>query len=315
MAAAIHVVAGVVQDAAGRILLTRRSAGRDLAGLWEFPGGKSELGETPEQALRRELQEELGIEIAGATPLISVPQAYPHKRIVLDVYRVTAYQGQPHGRERQALAWTPPHKLPDYAMPPADRPVVAALLSPACYAISPAPAADDDAVLAWAEQALAQGLRRLQLRAPALEPERRERLAHQLHTLCRSAAAELLINSDRALAQRLGLGLHLRSEQLRRLRRRPWTEGAPIAASCHNLQDLRQAEALGLDFAVLGPVAATASHPEARPLGWDGFAALRERVALPIYALGGLNHADLEQARRCGAQGIAGIRGFAAGAG
>lgn len=126
----VHVVAAVLRDARGRILLARRTAGRDLAGAWEFPGGKVEPGETALQALDRELQEELGIRVLAAEPLISVPQAYPSKRIVLDVHTVTAFEGSPRGLEKQALAWSPLEKLSSYPMPPADRPVVAALTAP-----------------------------------------------------------------------------------------------------------------------------------------------------------------------------------------
>src|SRR5688572_5516121 len=129
----VEVLAGVITDASGRILLARRTEGRDLAGLWEFPGGKRERDETPEAALARELAEELGIQIDIGEPVIAVPQAYPHKRLRLDVRHVSAWRGTPRGHEGQALAWVPRHKLPSYAMPPADRPVVAALLQPDRY--------------------------------------------------------------------------------------------------------------------------------------------------------------------------------------
>src|SRR3954463_5194416 len=93
----VDVVAGVIQDARGRILLARRTAGRDLAGLWEFPGGKREPGESPEAALMRELQEELGVDVDLGAPLICVPHAYPHKRLRLDVRRIAAWHGTPKG--------------------------------------------------------------------------------------------------------------------------------------------------------------------------------------------------------------------------
>ena len=86
--------------------------------------------------------------------------------------------------------------------------------------------------------------------------------------------------------------------------------GQTVAASCHSAEELAQAERLGLDFVVLGPVRATESHPEATPLGWERFAALRESVSLPIYALGGMKPADQVTARRHGGQGVAGIRGL-----
>ena len=305
----VHVVAAVLRDARGRILLARRTAGRDLAGAWEFPGGKVEPGETPLQALDRELHEELGIRVQGAEPLVAVPQAYPSKRIVLDVYTVTAFEGTPRGRERQALAWTPPEKLRDYPMPPADRPVVAALTSPARYLVSPEPA-DPAAWLAKLEKALKGGIRRVQLRARGLPARTLADLAMDARTRCHAAGAELLVNGEPGLAADLGLGLHLRSDQLMALQARPLPVGQLVGASCHDAGELAQAERLGLDFAVLGPVRATESHPGSTPLGWDRFAALREAVSLPIYALGGMRPADVATARRHGGQGVAGIRAF-----
>jgi 8-oxo-dGTP diphosphatase len=123
----VHVVAGVLRDARGRILLARRTEGRDLAGLWEFPGGKVEPGESPEDALVRELREELGIEAVVGGPVARVAMAYPGKHLLLDV-REVAFGGQPRGLEGQALAWVPLRKLADYPMPPADVPVVEELL-------------------------------------------------------------------------------------------------------------------------------------------------------------------------------------------
>ena len=302
----VQVVAAVLRDRRGRILLARRTDGRDLAGAWEFPGGKVEPGETAEAALSRELHEELGIRIGDCTPLIRVPQAYPAKRIVLDVREVASFTGTPRGLENQALAWTAPEKLASYPMPPADRPVVAALTRPDRLLITPEPGPDDDAYVAAVERGLAAGVRRVQLRAPAAAPERRAALATRLHAACRGAGAELFINADEALAARLGCGLHLTSAQLRAATQRPIS--STVSAACHDATELRLAEALGVDFALLGPLAPTPTHPQATGLGWAAFAALRETVSLPIYALGGLGPDDLAQARRHGAQGIAAIR-------
>ena len=308
---AIHVVAGVIQDARGRILLARRTAGRDLAGFWEFPGGKVDAGETPEQALARELHEELGIHIGNSEPLIAVPCAYRNKRIVLDVRRIAAWTDTPTSRERQALAWSPPGKLVSYPMPPADRPVVSALLQPDRYLITPEPAGQDpERFLRVFETALKSGVRRVQLRSQELTTDALRPLAKAALKFCRAAGAELLINADIDLARELGVGVHLRAAQLMRLQERPLPAKLAVAASCHDAAELGQAESRGVDFVVLGPVAPTLSHPERTPLGWDGFARLREQVTLPIYALGGLGHADLSSARAHGAQGIAAIRGL-----
>ncbi len=304
----MHVVAAVLRDVAGRVLLAQRGQGRDLAGLWEFPGGKVEPGETALAALARELHEELGIVVRSATPLMRVPQAYPGKRIVLDVYDVDRYDGQPQGREGQALAWVAVDALGGYAMPPADLPVVGVLMAPDCYAISPEPVGAS-AFLSQLENVLAAGVRRVQLRSYALPAADLAALAGEAAARCRVFGAQLLLNGQADMAVELGVGLHLRSHQLMALRLRPnLATGQALAASCHNAEELLQAQHLGLDFAVLGPVRPTHSHPGALPLGWDGFAALREQVSLPIYALGGLGLGDIATARSHGAQGIAAIR-------
>lgn len=307
----MHVVAGVIQDARGRILLARRTEGRDLAGLWEFPGGKVDPGETPEQALARELHEELGIRIQASTPLIAVPQAYRNKRIVLDVRRIVAWTGTAVGREKQALAWAPPAKLASYPMPPADRPVVAALRQPDRYLVTPEPdPSQQETFLGNLDRALKAGVRRVQLRSHANDPTALRPLAEAVLKRCRAAGAELLVNAHVELARALGVGVHLRAAQCMALDERPLPTKLIVAASCHNAAELRHAEEIGVDFVVLGPVAATPSHPERPTLEWEGFARLREVVALPIYALGGMVSADLAHARAHGAQGIAAIRGL-----
>jgi 8-oxo-dGTP diphosphatase len=210
-------------------------------------------------------------------------------------------------------------------MPPADRPVVAALLQPAHYLVTPVPVEP----VAWLDQldaALAGGFRRIQLRAPGFDPSRWAVLAEKAVQRCHQAGADVLVNGDAALAERLGAGLHLRSAQLEALAVEahalsggstsrpgalPQARGhGLLAASCHSIDDLLCAQALGCDFAVVGPVQATATHPGVAGIGWDGFATLRESVSLPLYAIGGLAVDDLAAARAHGAQGIAAIRGL-----
>jgi len=306
----VHVVAGVIRDARGRILLARRTEGRDLAGLWEFPGGKCEPDETPEQALARELYEELGIAVDIGAPLIAVPQQYPHKRLCLDVRHIAAWRGVAKGLDGQALAWVPPHKLATYAMPPADRPVVAALLQPDRYLVTPNPDAGDDAWLDALRRAIPAGIYRVQLRARDVEPRRLRNLIEQAVTLCHQSRVEVLINHDVALAAALGTGVHLRAAQLGEFGQRPLPNTVPVAASCHTIEELKHAEAIGCDFAVVGPIKATTTHPDAPGIGWTAFAAMREHTSLPLYAIGGLTPADIDEARTHGAQGIAAIRGL-----
>ena len=126
-AAIMHVMAGVLCDAEGRVLLAQRPAGKHLAGLWEFPGGKRELEESPAAALRRELREELGIELQRAQPLLQVPWQYGERRLLLDAWLVDQWQGTPQSLEGQALQWLAPAAVDAALLTPADLPILRAL--------------------------------------------------------------------------------------------------------------------------------------------------------------------------------------------
>ncbi len=136
----VHVVAAALLDAAGRVLVAQRPPGKSLAGLWEFPGGKLEPGESPETALARELWEELGITAPELTPFTFVSFGYPDFHLVMLLYWCRAWHGEPQGRDGQALRWEPPASLMALPMPPADVPLVeamVAILAPAQAAINP----------------------------------------------------------------------------------------------------------------------------------------------------------------------------------
>lgn len=307
----IHVVAGVLSDAQGRVLLAQRPSGKHAAGLWEFPGGKVEPGETAPVALHRELHEELGIEIGAVEPLIGIPWDFGQKSIFLDVYRVLDFAGVPQGCEGQALTWRRIDELTGMAMPPPDLPVVNALRLPSHYAITPEPGGDDAEFLARIDRALAGGARLLQLRAKTVSRERLLILAEAAFARTHQARAALLINADASIASELDLdGIQLSAAALMRLKDRPLPRDRWVAASCHDARELAHAAAIGVDFAVLGPVLPTSSHPGTPPIGWQRFAELCAESPLPIYALGGLNPSDDQTARSHGAQGIAGISGF-----
>lgn len=126
----IHVVAGTIADADGRVLIAQRPRGRHMAGRWEFPGGKLAAGEDPLAGLKRELAEELGIAVHAARPLIRLRHTYPERRVLLDVWQVTDYEGEPQALESQALAWARPDDLPQHDLLEADRAIVTALRLP-----------------------------------------------------------------------------------------------------------------------------------------------------------------------------------------
>lgn len=123
----IRVAVGVVIDQAGRILITKRAASVHQGGLWEFPGGKVEPDETTPVALARELAEEIGIAVIDCVSLMAVSHDYGDKQVLLDVYQVTEWSGEPRGLEGQPLAWVMPKGLDDYRFPAGNQRIVARL--------------------------------------------------------------------------------------------------------------------------------------------------------------------------------------------
>jgi 8-oxo-dGTP diphosphatase len=194
--------------------------------------------------------------------------------------------------------------------PAADRSVITALQLPERYLITGQDPQDPAGFLGRLEASLREGLRLVQLRAHRLDDPAYASLLDAALTLCRGFEARLLINRPRASSDWVGRadGIHLTSRQLLAMQSRP-SEGL-VGASCHNPGELARAAELGLDYALLSPVLATASHPEVMALGWDRFAEWVEQVNLPVYALGGMRMDLMARAKTAGAQGIAGIREF-----
>lgn len=307
----IHVVAGVIENARGEVLVARRSAGAHQGGLWEFPGGKLEPGEDVRGGLARELTEELGISVDAARPLIRVRHDYSDRGVLLDVWRIAAWHGHVHGREGQSIMWAATDALPDLPMPAADVPIVSAVRLPDRYLITPSPGTDREGFLASLAASIAAGVNLVALRAKALSDEDLVSLSRRAAAVCRAGGARLLVNADASLLDAGGAdGIHLDGTRLMGAASRPVPAEALLAASCHDATELAHAARIGVDFAVLSPVAPTASHPHAEPMGWGRFRELVDGVNLPVFALGGLGPEDLDTAWAHGAQGIAAIRGL-----
>lgn len=303
----VEVAAAVILGADGAFLLGRRPAGSIYAGYWEFPGGKIETGETPRQALARELHEELGIVVEKAYPWIVREFAYEHAHVRLHFFRVVSWSGELRDLQHDALAWQGAGSAGVTPMLPANEPVLAALRLPDFYAISQAAEIGPDAQLAVLARKLEQGLRLVQLREPLLPEAQRVTFVVAAVKLCHQFAARVLINSDAELARQAGAdGIHLSAARLMTLESRP--EFPLVAASTHDSLQLAQAARLDLDFVVLGPLRETASHPGRPGIGWQALAELIAGTPLPVYGLGGLTRADMQTAWQAGAHGIAAIR-------
>ena len=319
----IHVITGVIADSAGRVLIAQRPEGKSLAGAWEFPGGKLKEGEDRFHGLARELEEELGIHVESARPMIRYRYSYSEFMVDLDVWQVTAWRGEPRGCENQALVWCEPELLLRTDLLPADAVIVSAIRLPPIILVTPPSAlGGNEAFLDLLEMAVQAGDAGLIcLRLPGLDVAALLDCAAGAACRIEGSDRRLLLHGDPrllgpvlaspALAPRLAAsigGLHMPGRYLGRVHSRPVSESLWFGVSCHDADQLEAARALGADFAFLGPVKPTASHPGKPGMGWDTFASLVRELPLPVYAIGGLGPEDLETAWAAGAQGIAAIR-------
>lgn len=319
----LQVAAAVIKNSAGQVLISLRDKSLHQGSLWEFPGGKIEPGETPLQALARELKEELDITVKAATPLITILHQYPDLAVQLHVYLVEDFSSEAKSCEGQPLKWVAAEDLTDYSFPAANQPIITAARLPAYYAILDD--ADETLLMENLQKILNKGVKLIQARLKRLSSEAVNVFLAQAYPLCKQCNALLLINSavklteqeyvfnDIELVRREMVegidGIHLTSQHLMAKSRRP-EQVKWLSASCHNLAELQHAQHIGVDFVVLAPVLATQTHPDVNPLDWAQF---RDMVSLsnqPVYALGGMTETCLNAAREAGGQGIAGIRTF-----
>ncbi|MEG1042246.1 MAG: Nudix family hydrolase, partial [Pseudomonas sp.] len=211
----IHVAAAVIRGADGRILIARRADSQHQGGLWEFPGGKVEDGEAVDVALARELNEELGIVVTRARPLIKIHHDYSDKQVLLDVWEVDGFTGEPHGAEGQPLAWVTARELPQYEFPAANQPIVAAARLPGEYLITP-DGLEVPQMLRGIQKAIAGGIKLVQLRAPNMYDPKYRDVAVDAVGLCAGKAQLMLKGPLEWLGDFPSAGWHLTSEQLRK---------------------------------------------------------------------------------------------------
>lgn len=315
--ASLRVAVAVVRNTRGEILVAQRPVHVHQGGLWEFPGGKIESGETVQTALKRELHEEIGIVIEPERRLIEIQHDYGDKNVHLDVW-LCAYAGvleQSLGLENQPIRWLSADQLAFYNFPRANQAILKALSLPVCYLVSPEPVKGQETLfLSELDQSLKQGLQLVQLRATQLNDDEYVALAQRVLVLCRQRGASLMIKGLHRYRRIPGAaGLHLTASELTQCVdqhkfRLALPGGYCLAASCHSPEEISWAADVGVDFITLSPVGSTQSHPDRCPIGWQQFQAWARQAAMPVYAQGGLGPQDISQAWLMGGQGIAAIR-------
>jgi len=310
----IAVALAVIRDSGGRVLIGRRDPQAHLGGYLEFPGGKVEPTETPAVAMVRELREEAGLIAQDYRLLMSIPYLYPApdaRRLRLHVFLVTRWQVG-HSGLLNGWFWSDSQTLEPAQFPAANVGILNSLKLPSELMITADLQGPVSRILAVCKPAIECGVRLICLRDPQLPLTDFQQVTALLLPELHALGCRVMLNCPVDLpVVALADGVHLTSQRLMAATERPLAAGQYCSAACHDVDQLQQAEKLGIDFVTLSPVQATATHPTAKPLGWQQFAALVDSAAMPVYALGGMRREDLRQVWQSGGQGVAGIRLFA----
>ncbi len=306
----VHVAVALIKNTENEMLVSLRPEHVHQGGLWEFPGGKVEANETVLSALKREVTEELGLEVLNAQPYKTIRYAYTDKNVLLDIWLVTSFSGDAHGREGQEIKWQPIDKLHELQFPAANRGIVNAMQLPDRYMIT-GQFNDQQDFLNRLEKSLQCGISLLQLRSKSLSNEQLCNLVKCALPVCHQYQAKLLVNCDLETFNLTEAdGLHLSSNHLYSIKQRPFDHTRWLSVSCHTAEDIQQAMQIEADMILLSPVKETTSHPGVAGIGWHVFAEMTQALDIPVYALGGMTETDLPDAKQNGAQGIAAISSF-----
>ena len=281
-----------------------------MGGLWEFPGGKINSGEASSAALKRELHEELNMEVESASPLVQIDHDYPNIKVKLDVWVVNAWRGDIYGKEGQELEWAWTNRLREKKFPAANIGIISAITLSRLYLITPDLEYYDESFINKSRILIENGVKLFQFRSRKNALSSNLKVVEELITICNKNNCLFIYNGKPEEASAVGAhGVHLSSVDLLHYAGRPLSDHFWIAASCHNQMEVRHAADIGIDFCVLSPIRETTSHVTGEPLGWEKFSNIAREFDIPLYALGGVYPSELDMALRSGARGIAMISG------
>ncbi len=304
----IKAVVGVLRNKNQEILIAKRKKEQFMGGFWELPGGKIEAGESKEQAIIRELKEELGIQVNQLTFHQTMLHKYEDRTVQLSIYNINEYQNMPFGIEDQAISWVNVNELNNYKLLPTMKVFISSITLPNKYWITPSNNHQSDEWMAKFNQKLNSDITLLQLRSKiALDNS----FIAEVHNKCKQNNIKLLINTiNKTFNETYCDGWHITTTEMLKLSKRPCADNKLLGASTHNLAEALKAQAIGADFVVISPVQTTKTHPDTLPLGWDSAKEVVDKLNIPVYFLGGMALKDLEKTQQLGAQGIAGVGAF-----
>ena len=300
---------GIIKNSLGQILLAERPSGKHLSGYWEFPGGKVESGESFKMTLRRELLEEIDINVEAVKKIFEYRYRYPDRELHFQVFEVLKYSNEVKALESQNFQWVNECDIHKQKLPPANIALMNALKLPDLYMITYY-RANKEELYAYVKSQLLAGVSLVQFRAPQLNKSQYITQAVELCNLCDEYGGKLISNCELSWVDEIQPhGVHLSSARLQEASQHS-DSGYYFSASCHDEREIMLANQLNVDCVLVGAVNVTRSHPDNLALGWNNFQRLCGLANIPVYALGGLVKDDLMRAKLSGAQGVAGIRLF-----
>ena len=304
----IKAVVGVLHNKDQQILIAKRQDHQFMGGFWELPGGKIEHGESPEVAISRELNEELGIIVDKLSLHQTMVYQYTDRIVELSIYNIDNYLNTPKGVEGQEIAWVSVENLNSYKLLPTMKSFINSITLPKQYWITPSSNHQSDEWIRKFDEKIKQGISLIQLRS---KTKLDITFIEELHNKCKHNNINLLLNTvDKSFHEAYCDGWHITTGEMFDLKSRPCANNKLLGASTHDLTEALKAQDLGADFIVISPVQATQTHPDTVPIGWDAAKEVVDKLNIPVYFLGGMTLNDLDKTLKLGAQGIAGVSAF-----
>ena len=304
----IKAVVGVLHNKDQQILIAKRQDHQFMGGFWELPGGKIEHGESPEVAISRELNEELGTIVGKLSLHQTMVYQYTDRIVELSIYNIDNYLNTPKGVEGQEIAWVSVENLNSYKLLPTMKSFINSITLPKQYWITPSSNHQSDEWIRKFDEKIKQGISLIQLRS---KTKLDITFIEELHNKCKHNNINLLLNTvDKSFHEAYCDGWHITTGEMFDLKSRPCANNKLLGASTHDLTEALKAQDLGADFIVISPVQATQTHPDTVPIGWDAAKEVVDKLNIPVYFLGGMTLNDLDKTLKLGAQGIAGVSAF-----
>jgi len=303
----VNVSVAILINADYQVLLGQRPFPKSWEGWWEFPGGKIKKNETFVDALYREIYEEIGIKITKFKKWVTRQYSYDNLDVTLQFFKVYKWDGEITPKENQKLVWTNLKNPNVSPILPANLFIQNAFDLPSYYAITNLSELPKKLFLKQLQEKIDNGLEMIQIREKDISFEELKKFSKEVIKICKPQGVKVIINSYINLAHELKAdGVHLTSKDLNSIKKIP--QNLIVSASCHTQKDIDIAEKIKIHFIVLSTVKKTLSHPDMKPMGWNKFRKIANKVNIPIYALGGLGIEDYQIALENGAIGIASQR-------